>query len=141
MKTIYLSLFLLLLVGANSYAQASDTTETHLNDKEVVYIAVEKPTHFRGGQKKINKYLDANLHYPAQARQAGVSGVVFVTFVVDKTGKVKDVRIAKGIGYGCDEEAHRLVRLMPDWVPAMQNGKPVSMHYGISVRFDLYKHI
>ena len=71
------------------------------------------------------------------AQDAGIQGVVFVTFVVEKDGSVTGVRVLRGIGGGCDEEAIRRVKQMPRWEPGEQRGKPVKVQYNLPVRFTL----
>jgi protein TonB len=71
------------------------------------------------------------------ANSAGISGVVYVTFVVDKDGKIKDVKVLRGIGGGCDEEAVRVVKNMPSWKPGKQRGKSVTVQYNLPIRFTL----
>ena len=62
---------------------------------------------------------------------------MYVTFVVDKDGKIKDAKILRGIGGGCDEEALRVVRNMPEWKSGRQNGRPVQVQYNLPVNFTL----
>lgn len=66
-----------------------------------------------------------------------MSGDVFVSFVVDEAGRLLDAEVVKGIGYGLDEEALRLVRLMPWWAPARANGKPVRAPATLRIRFGM----
>lgn len=108
-----------------------------IKDKETVFKNVEKPTKFKGN---INTYLSRNIEYPDIARRMNVEGVVTINFVVDEEGNVVDARVKKGIGLGCDEEALRVVKGMPKFEPAMQNGKNVKMYYTLNVRFKLQDH-
>jgi protein TonB len=62
---------------------------------------------------------------------------VFVTFVIGPDGKVKDVKVLRGIKGGCDEEAVRVVQNMPNWKPGKQRGKAVSVQYNLPIRFTL----
>ena len=71
------------------------------------------------------------------ATDAGISGVVYVTFVVGKDGKITDVKVLRGIGGGCDEEAIRVVKSMPPWKPGKQRGKAVTVQYNLPIRFTL----
>ena len=71
------------------------------------------------------------------ARENEIQGNVYVTFLVDKDGKVKDAKILRGIGGGCDEEALRVVSHMPDWKPGKQNGRAVMVQYNLPVKFTL----
>lgn len=92
---------------------------------------------FPGGMSALGNFLQSNLNYPPRARANGVKGTVWVTFLVDKKGNVTNIQIARGIGMGCDEEAMRVVSLMPKWIPGKQRGIPVDVLYKLPVRFDL----
>lgn len=97
----------------------------------------EKSPEFPGGTKALNEFLQKNLIYPNTAINAGVQGKVFLSFVVSKTGKVLDIKIDKGIGFRCDEEALRVVSLMPHWIPAENNRQKVSFRYRLPIVFQL----
>ncbi len=106
-------------------------------EEEQIFLIVEEMPSFPGGEAELFKYLGKNTKYPEMASAAGISGVVHVTFVVDKDGKIKDVKVLRGIGGGCDEEAIRVVKNMPTWKPGKQRGKSVSVQYNLPVRFTL----
>ena len=97
----------------------------------------EPQPEFPGGHKTMLKYLSKNLAYPEAAARAKVQGKVFLSFLIDETDKLSEIKILKGIGYGCDEEAIRLTKLMPPWKPGRQNGKPVAIRYQLPIRFVL----
>jgi TonB family protein len=97
---------------------------------------VETFPQFPGGDDALYKYLRRNLNYPEEARRNHVEGKVKVTFVVDREGKIRDAKILEGIGYGCNEEALRLINEMPDWKPGTQNGKPVQVQYYLPILFS-----
>jgi len=71
------------------------------------------------------------------ARESGIEGTVYVTFVVEKDGSITDVRVLRGIGGGCDKEAIRVVKEMPKWDPGKQRGKPVRVQFNMPIRFTL----
>jgi protein TonB len=71
------------------------------------------------------------------AKESGIQGRVFVTFVVEKNGSVTDVRVLRGIGGGCDEEAIRVVQNMPKWSAGKQRGKPVRVQFNLPIKFTL----
>jgi TonB family protein len=106
------------------------------NDDEV-FAVVEQQPEFPGGTKELMTFLAKNIKYPAPAVRASVQGKVFVQFVVNKTGNISDIKILKGIGFGCDEEAVRVVSIMPKWKPAEQRGQPVAMQYNLPISFML----
>jgi periplasmic protein TonB len=105
-------------------------------DAGKVFTVVEEMPSFPGGEEKLFEFL-SKIKYPSIARENGISGRVYVTFVVDKDGKIKDAKVLRGIGGGCDEEALRVVRSMPDWKPGRQNGRNVSVQYNLPVNFNL----
>ncbi len=105
--------------------------------EEQIFTIVEEMPSFPGGEAALMKYLSSNTKYPAIAKDANIQGTVFVTFVVDTDGKVKDVRVLRSIGGGCDEEAVRVVQSMPAWKAGKQRGKSVKVQYNLPIRFTL----
>jgi protein TonB len=105
--------------------------------EDQIFTIVEQMPKFRGGESDLLNYLSKNIKYPQMAKESGISGIVYVTFVVGKNGKVGEVRVLRGIGGGCDKEAVRVVKNMPDWKAGKQRGKPVSVQYNLPVRFVL----
>ena len=83
------------------------------------------------------KFLRKNLRYPERAAEAGVGGKVLVSFVVEKDGRLTDIRIVRGIGFGCDEEAARVLKKSPAWEPGIQNNRQVRVLYTIPLHFQL----
>jgi protein TonB len=102
-----------------------------------IFMVVESMPEFPGGEAALYKYLGENIKYPQMAKESGIQGRVFVTFVVERDGKVTDVRVLRGIGGGCDEEAIRVVQSMPKWAPGKQRGKSVRVQYNLPVKFTL----
>ena len=106
-------------------------------DEDVIFTIVEQQPEFPGGTDAMLHFLQTNLRYPAEAREAGIQGTVFVTFVVEKDGDISDVRVLRGIGGGCDEEAVRVVKEMPAWEPGVQRGEKVRVQFNLPIRFKL----
>ena len=104
--------------------------------KEIFTVVEEQPGYPGGDEARI-KYLQDNIKYPDEAKELGVQGKVFVTFVVEVDGSITDVRVLRGIGAGCDEEAIRVVRGMPKWVPGKQRGVPVRVQFNLPIKFTL----
>lgn len=102
-----------------------------------IYTFVEQMPEFLGGEEELFKYLSKNIKYPAMARESGLTGTVYVTFVVEGSGKIKDAKILKGIGGGCDQEALRVVQNMPPWKSGKQNGRAVSVQCNLPIKFTL----
>ena len=110
-------------------------------EKEVeeteIFTVVEESPGFPGGDEARIKFLQENIKYPTMARESGIQGTVYVTFVVEKGGNVSDVKILRGIGGGCDEEAIRVIRAMPRWNPGKQRGKSVRVQFNMPIKFTL----
>jgi protein TonB len=102
-----------------------------------IFTAVEQVPTFPGGDAGFNKYLSKNIRYPAIARENNVQGRVIVQFVVEKDGSLTDIKVVRGIGSGCDEEAVRALKASPKWKPGIQNGRPVRVQYSVPVSFAL----
>lgn len=112
-----------------------------MEEEEVVeaeiFTVVESMPEFPGGPAKMMEYIAKNIKYPAMARESGIQGRVFVNFVVEPDGSVSNVKVLRGIGGGCDEEAVRVVESMPTWTPGRQRGKAVRVSFNLPVRFTL----
>lgn len=102
-----------------------------------IFTVVEAMPQFPGGDMARMKFLQENIKYPQMARESGIQGTVYVTFVVEPNGSVSDVRVLRGIGGGCDEEAIRVIKQMPSWEPGMQRGKPVRVQFNMPIKFTL----
>lgn len=126
-----------------SYAYLSEnaiqTQENKSNniDTRKVFTVVEKQPEFPGGIKSMYKFLGDNIKYPEAASKANVSGRVFLSFVVSETGEVSDIMVLKGLGFGCDAEAIRVLKAFPKWSPGKQNGIPVNVRYNLPINFEL----
>jgi TonB family protein len=94
---------------------------------------------FPGGQEAMYKFLQENIKYPEKAKQAKTSGTVFSTFIVEKDGSVSGIKLLRGIGNGCDEEAIRVIQMMPRWEPGMNDSKAVRTVYALPIKFVLAK--
>ena len=106
-------------------------------DKKGVYQIVEEMPQFPGGETKLMEYIAKNLTYPQEARDKGIDGRVFIGMVIEKDGSVSNVKVLRGIGSGCDEEAVRVIKSMPKWKPGMMKGEPVPVSYQIPINFKL----
>lgn len=106
--------------------------------EEMVYKEVATPPQFKGGQEAFYKYIIDNVKYPEEAKKNGIQGKVFVEFIVTKTGKVTTTRVLKSADPLLDEEALRVISLMPDWIPGKdENGKPVNVSMALPIAFNL----
>lgn len=145
-------LALLLIVNARASAQQvkkTDETVYEISTKDItnikikkvdndsIYQIVEQMPEFPGGIDKLATYISENIKYPEAAKEKGVSGRVFISFVIEKDGAVSNVEVARGIGKECDDEAVRVVKAMPKWKPGLMKGKPVRVNYMLPVNFKL----
>lgn len=106
-------------------------------DGNTIYSNVEVYPQYPGGPKGLKKYLSDNVQYPEIAHKNNITGTVWVVFVVNQDGSVSDVKVEKGIGGGCDQEAIRVVQGMRRWKPGMDGGKPVRVYQRIKIGFAL----
>lgn len=116
---------------------APPVVEEEVVPEEEIFQIVEEMPSPTGGMESLYSFLAENLRYPIVAMESGIQGRVYVNFVVEKDGSITDVKVARGIGGGCDEEAVRVVKQMPKWNPGKQRGRPVRVLYGIPVIFTL----
>ncbi|WP_041258055.1 energy transducer TonB [Fibrella aestuarina] len=105
--------------------------------KDDVFVSVEQEPQFPGGQAALIGFLQKHLHYPAEASRVNAQGKVFVNFTVNTDGSIVDASILKGLGFGTDEEALRVLRLMPRWKPGRQGGRAVRVRYVLPITFAL----
>jgi periplasmic protein TonB len=120
-----------------AYVAPVKTEEEESAEEAQIFMVVESMPEYPGGEAALYAYLAENIKYPQMAKESGIQGRVFVTFVVERDGRVTDVRVLRGIGGGCDEEAIRVVEGMPKWTPGKQRGKSVRVQYNLPVKFTL----
>ncbi|MCB9336111.1 MAG: energy transducer TonB [Flavobacteriales bacterium] len=106
-------------------------------EEEIFTIVESMPEFPGGGQEALFKYLQKEMKYPQVAKENGIQGTVFVNFVVGKDGKIRDVKILRGVNKMLDDEAIRVVKAMPSWKPGKQRGKAVSVSYNLPIKFTL----
>jgi TonB family protein len=105
-------------------------------DENTIYVKVDKMPEFPGGQVALVKYLSKNIKYPTKYKKDKVNGRVFVSFVVDKTGKVGQAKVVKSLNEECDKEAIRVISMMPNWIPGEKDGSKVNVQFGLPVNFE-----
>lgn len=114
-----------------------ENTNFQTEEVDEIFGIVEDPAVFEGGMDNFYKYVSKNLTYPKQAKRQGIQGKIFLQFVVDKEGQITDIKVVKGLGFGLDEEATRVLRECPKWKPARQRGKVVRVRMSIPIMFKL----
>ncbi len=115
---------------------SGNKTLDEIKDLTPLTVIDVKPS-FPGGDDALMKYLTANIKYPPIAKEAGITGVVKLTFLVEKDGVITNIKVVDGIGGGCNEEAIRVVRIMPKWTPGKQKGKFIRTQIQIPIVFVL----
>ena len=118
-------------------APLNNAVVTEITEDNTPFLTVEENPSFTGGTSEMYKFLAKNLKYPVAAQRANVQGKVFLKFIIEKDGSITAVDVMKGIGFGCDEEAARVVKLMPNWKAGRQNGRNVRVMFTIPVFFKL----
>lgn len=103
-----------------------------------IFVVVEDMPRFPDG--KMQQFLAKNIRYPVRAMENGVEGTVYVTFVVDKTGKITNPRVVQGVDESLDREAVRVINAMPDWIPGKQRGMAVDVQFTIPIEFNLVRN-
>ncbi|WP_231458922.1 MULTISPECIES: M56 family metallopeptidase [unclassified Pedobacter] len=106
-------------------------------DKVYDFVSIEKQPEYHGGIKNFYDYLSKNIKYPEDARENNIQGKVFLSFTVEKNGKLTDIQIVKGLNESTNHEAIRVLDESPNWTPGIQNGKPVRVKYNLYINFTL----
>ncbi len=105
--------------------------------KDSIYFVADKKPEYPGGDIALLQYLSNNIIYPEAAKEKKISGRVYVNFIVQRDGSASHVKIIRGIGGGCDEEAIRVIKNLQGWKPGIKNGKPVRVFMNIPVKFSM----
>lgn len=119
------------------YVPMANSTKEEVIVEPEIFIVVEEQPSFPGGEAARLKFFNNNIVYPALAKELSIMGTVYVGFVVEPDGSLSQVNVLRGIGGGCDEEALRVVNMMPPWNPGKQRGKAVRVRFNLPVRFIL----
>lgn len=108
-------------------------------DPNEIFLVVEESASPKGGMTAFYEFVGNNLHYPEKALRLEIEGRVFVQFVVNKDGRLTNFSVLKGIGFGCDEEAVRVLGMAPAWNPGKQRGRPVRQQMVMPIVFKMHK--
>lgn len=136
MKSIKLLLLIFTATTSIVVAQKTSNTET-VYKGDSLYTFVEQVPTYEGGITVFYAYIKSNLSYPIDAKNNSIEGQVFIEFIVTKKGAIEAVKVLRSIGYGCDEEALRVIKSSPDWNPGKQRGKPVNVKMVLPISFKL----
>lgn len=108
-------------------------------EPEKPFVSVEQMPQFPGGTAELMKFIGSNLRYPTIAAENGIEGRVIIQFVVGKDGSVSSIKVQRGLDTSCDNEAIRVVKAMPKWIPGKQNGQAVPVYFTLPILFKLQK--
>lgn len=100
-------------------------------------IDLEQLPEFPGGEDELMKYLSNAIKYPERAVRENAQGKVVVGFVVNKDGEIEELKVKRSLGFGCDDEALRVIKAMPKWKPGKFNGRNVNVYYDLPIQFSL----
>lgn len=129
-----MALICVCLIGVGS---ASAQEKSGGKKAEEAFVAVEESAEFPGGIEGLSKYIGEHMKYPKKAKKKGFEGKVFVQFIVEKDGSVSNVKVVRDPGYGCGKAAKKVVKGMPKWTPAKQQGKAVRCLFTLPIKFAL----
>ena len=142
MKNKLIPLFCLLsimLIKSISFAQNNNPKYYIENKKDTIFTEPNSLPVFVYELYNLDEYIQANLKYPKTAYKDNISGTVYLTFVIDNKGIIKNIQIIKGIRDDLNKEAIRLVSSMPKWTPGMYKGRYITAEYKLQVKFILDK--
>ena len=129
-----------ILASVEKEAQKTESEKKNIandNSDDEPFVVVEQMPQYPGGQEAMFKFLAQNLRYPVKAQQNGVQGMVILSFIVTKTGEINTIKIVRGVDPELDNEAMRVVKTMPIWIPGKQKGENVNVIYTLPIRFNL----
>lgn len=133
-KMLIVFLFAAMFVTFSDNAAA----QTQFKGEEVFVVADEMPS-LPGGEAAIRESISRNLRYPESALERNIDGKVFVKFIVTKDGSVANVTISRPVDSSIDEEAIRVVKMLPKFTPGKKDGKPVNVWYSLPISFQINK--
>ncbi|MEO8516988.1 MAG: energy transducer TonB [Flavobacterium sp.] len=132
MKKIFFTIFIVLV---SQIGMAQETA--NIPNQEPIYSSagLEKQPEFPGGFKEFGLYVQRHYMYP---NVTPLKGRVFVEFVIEMDGSIADIKVIRDLGYGTGEEAMRLMKNCPKWIPGMLNGRPIRVRYSLPIAIDLH---
>jgi len=138
MAVIPIAMLLILACARNTEIKNEISKGQIINDEgSDIFTVVEQMPEFSGGKNALFKFISKNIKYPEEAIKQEISGRVFVTFIVEDDGEITNIELLRGIGGGCDEEAMRVVSIMPKWKSGYQKGVSVRVRFNLPIKFVL----
>lgn len=144
-KIVLLILANIICITSLSFSQIDEPipikpTIENIGDTSIIYNMVEKLPTFVGGEAELAEYIHQNLKYPTKEKEEGKQGTVYIRFVINRRGEVKSAKVIRGINCAAlDNEALRLIKEMPNWIPGSQNGVTVNVEFTYPIKFMLDK--
>ncbi len=140
--TRFLSLALTLVLAGNLFAQKTETEskKEELESTQEIFAYYEKQPEFPGGIKALMEFIKNEMIYPQEAIEKGVEGRVITNFVVEVDGSVTEALIVRGVDPLLDQEAIRIIEVMPKWKPAEYKGKAIRIRFTLPFVFDLNEY-
>lgn len=127
----------MLLIAMVGLFALTGTPATYAQTEEKVYNEVDKSPEFPGGFSAMYAFMGKTIRYPEEASRKRIQGKVVTAFVVGEDGTIRDIVIEKSAGYGMDEEAVRVIKAMPKWIPGERQGQKVAVYYKMPINFAL----
>lgn len=128
------------LLNKTSYSKINSVdsllVQYEINNQDTVFYVAEKQPEFPGGDNMMYNFIYRNLRYPNSARENGIQGKVYITFIVTKEGEIKDIKVLYGPPI-LSNEGIRLVEIMPNWIPGIQNGEKINCQVTLPFQFRL----
>ena len=124
--------------GKSGEIFSMDVDETAVAEEESFAI-IEKMPEFPGGEKALMEFIKNHIVYPEEERLNGTECIVYVSFIVDKYGDIKSIKVLRGISESLDKEALRVIKLMPKWTPGERAGSRVDVNFPLPIKFALSK--
>lgn len=139
MRLLIIALSVLKVAGYAQGNQQGTINVKRATGNDSIYSSVEQMPVFQGGDARLLKFIQANFVYPKTALENGISGTTYLTFTINRNGNIENAKVLRGIPGcpECDEEALRIVNLMPAFIPGKKDGTPVSVQFNLPLRFRL----
>jgi TonB family protein len=125
------------IVTIHSITHSTPVFENDVDPNEPLHFAEDMPQFPNGGEKAMVRFIKKNTHYPESARKAGIKGHAVLNCVIEKDGTISTIKVMKKLSPECDEEAMRVIKSMPKWIPGRHNGINVAVRYTIAVDFGI----
>ncbi|OFX24885.1 MAG: hypothetical protein A2033_17910 [Bacteroidetes bacterium GWA2_31_9] len=136
------SIISILVLAIICYSNLSLTTHTLKNNivkpqEDKIYTKVDKMPEYKGGDKELTKFIINNITYPEGSKSKSIQGKVFISFIVNTDGTLSDYNVEKSVNKELDDEALRVIKLMPVWIAGNEKGKPVKVKMQLPIEFRL----